>query len=463
MGQSNTAEIQPKVSTEGKLDLEKELRFIMWLARDVLGYTDLGRMHIDWFRYYLTNRKLIFLAPRNHFKTTTCSIVYVIYRIIRNPSIRILILNEILDNAKDWLREIKAHMETNEEFIRHFGNMASTAVKWTEKSIQIKCGRITKDATISVQSTEGAINSKHCDLIINDDLISDKNSITVMQRNKIKRWFFQTVIPILDPGGQMIVTGTRWHSNDLYSDMLDQKRFRSWKQIVLVAEWTDKEGNHHILFPERFDKQALEEMKLEMGTAFYNAQMLNDPTTLEAHGFNFEWLQYYETPPAKMDIFQGTDLAISQQERRAKFAIVTIGIPKEGDIYILDIHCEQLGFPAQCKMMKSKWKTWHPIRIGVENNSYQDALPQWLMADPEAKTMPLCPTPTSANKLTKLASLSSPFEAGVIKILEGMHDFEDEYLAFPRSGTFDILDALYSAIEVSRENEVEPSISELEF
>ena len=453
---------------EGSLDLEEELRFIMWLARDVCGYTELGRIHIDWFRELLTQSKLLLLAPRNHFKTTVATIVYTLYRIIRNNSVRVMILNEIQGNAKDMLAEIKEHMSSNEKFIAEFGNLSENARKWTTTAIQIKSGRMTKDPTISVVGTLGAINSKHCDLIICDDLISDNNSDTIAARNKIKKWFKQTVIPILNPGGQMIVTGTRWHSNDLYSDILNPKKFKTWKKVVLQAEWENDRGGWDILFPERFcrgwarnNKISLTELKDDMEFGFYNAQYLNDPTVLEALGFEFGWLKYYETPPAVMDIYMGTDLAISQEERSAKFAIVIIGIPVEGDIYVLDLHCEQLKFPAQCRLVKQMALKWHPIRIGIENNAYQDALPQWLLADPEAKTLPIHGTPTSANKILKLSSLSSPFEAGIIKIREDMHDFEDDYLGFPRGGTFDILDALYSAIEVSRENEVEPNISEV--
>ncbi len=462
-----TAVAEPKTDpVDGTLSLDGELEFIMHLGRDVLGYTELDTLHIDWFRDALTSRKLLYIAPRDHFKTTVFTMVYVIYRIVRNPSIRILLLNEILGNAKDFLREITGHFERNTRFREQFGALDRNAPKWTEVAIQIESSRLTKDPTISVAGTLGAINSKHVDLIIGDDVISGKNTETAHQRNKTNKWLFQTVFPILDPRcGQMILAGTRWHIADMYNEFLNTKRtkrFANWKKVVLKAEWKDQDGKHHILFPERFSKETLEEKKLEMGSAFYNAQYLNDPTELHGEGFQQGWLKFYETPPATMSIFQGADLAISKKEKSAKFAHVTIGIPPEGDIYILKIIYEKLTFPQQCRTMKSSAIKYNPIGVGIENEAYQDALPQWLRADPESKKYPWYGVKHSSEKKMRLTSLSALFEAGVIYIREEMYDFIDEYLAFPSGSTFDILDGLFFAIEVSKGRLVEPGIIEVE-
>jgi len=439
---------------------QSRLELITHLGVDVLNYRELSTLHVGWFRIAMESLRLLFLAPRSHFKSTCLSIIYPIFRIVEDPSVRILIINEVLENAKGFLREIKAHL-MGEAFIEEFGNLCKLASRWSDTAITVPSARVSKDPTIGVAGSLGTIVSRHCNLIIVDDPISIRNSQTLSQRKKISRWFRETLLPILEPGGQIIVTGTRWHHDDLYGEILAPKKFIDWTKIVLQAEWRDKHGNQKILFPERFNNKELKRLKREMGSAYYNSQYRNDPSLLEGQKFKFDWLKFYETEPKTLRIFQGVDLAISKKDASAKFALVTIGIPPEGDIYLLDYVCDHLDFPEQCKMVKSQFRLHRPVFAGIENTAYQDALPQWLRADPEAKSVSFKGVPATGDKIQRIMSLAPLFEAGVIRIRNSMNDFVDEYVSFPTSGTFDILDALYMAVKCSKEQEVEPVISEI--
>lgn len=442
-------------------ELRQELNDIVHLAVDVLGYKQLTELHVWWFLELLTNDKLLFLAPRSHFKSTCITVVYAIHRILKDPSVRILIINEILDNAKGFLREIKAHLQSQrfqDEYGSHFSQGAS---KWSETAITVPSDRLSKDPTVGVAGTLGTIVSRHCDLLLIDDPISIRNSQTMAQRSKIERWFLETLTPILEPDGQEIVTGTRWHFDDLYGNILKPEKFTKWRKIELKAEWTDDDGVHHVLFPKRFSAEKLADLRADMGEAYYNSQYLNDPTKLQGQRFKFDWLVFYETPPATMRIFQGTDLAISKRDGAAFFALVTIGVPMEGDVYLLDYRYEHLDFPQQCEAIKSGFRVHRPDMVGIESVAYQEALPQWLRIDPEARRVPIVSLPSRGDKVARITALAPLFEQGVIRIRKDQHEFIDEFLAFPSGGTWDLLDALNMAIEVSREQELEPDIIEI--
>lgn len=445
--------------------LREELAFIIHLAVDVLGYRELQAFHIGWFRELLTNPQLLFLAPRSHFKSTCITVVYAIYRIVRNPAVRILIVNEILDNAKGFLREIKSHLQS-QKFRDEFGDMCQNSSKWSEAAITIQSERLSKDPTVAVAGSLGSIVSRHCDLIIVDDPISFKNSQTTLQRQRVSRWFAETLFPILEPDGQMIVTGTRWHFDDLYGEILDPKRYRNWRKIVLKAEWDEMnpetgEIEHHILFPQRFNQKTLRELRENMTEPFYASQYLNDPSRLQGQKFKYDWLAFYDSPPKELRIFQGTDLAISKNDAAAFFACATIGVSPGGDIYLLDYVRERLDFPQQCQMMKAQWRLHKPIMCGIERVGYQGALLQWLANDAEARSMPFVPIATTSDKIAKLTSMSPLFANGVIHVREDQYTFIDEYLAFPRSGTWDLLEAVYFAIDTSRSQETDPIIEEI--
>ena len=428
------------------------------LARDVLGYDLLTSLHMGWFYELVANKNLLFLAPRDHFKTTCITEVYPVFRIINNRAIRILLVNEILQNGKDFLREIKENLQS-ESFKNVFGDLTRGNMKWSETSIHLKSDRVNKDPTISVAGTMGTINSKHVDLIIVDDPVSIKNSATLAQRKKLMRWFRETLFPILAPNGQMIVTGTRWHFDDMYGEMLKRGNFNNWRKIVLTA--IDKEGK--VLFPERFTLEKFAELKENMTTPFFNSQYMNDPSGMEGNSLKWEWIKWYTTCPAidQMKIYQGVDLAISKKEGAAYFAHVTIGVPAEGDIYVLDIHRERLDFPSQCKIIKAKARLYNPIVCAIENNSYQEAMPQWLRSDPEAKRLPIKGVPSCNDKIAEISSMGILFSNGVIRIKDEHESLVDEYLTFPNGSTFDVLDALKRAVDASHEHAVEPRIVEV--
>jgi len=418
---------------------------LFYLGRDILGYDQLTRLHLEWFDIISRYKKLLFLAPRDHLKTTCFSKTYPIYKLLKNRDLRILLINEILGNAKKFLREIKAHFQQNEKFINCFGHLDALADKWNEEEILIPRNRISGEPSISVAGVEQAIISTHRDLIMIDDPVSDKNCQTATQREKVKRWLQKTVIPILAPNGQIVVVGNRWHIRDLYSDILEDRDFKGWKKVVLSAE--DREGN--ILFPERFPRQRLDDKKFDMGTANYATQYLNDPSATIGLVFAKEWLKYFPSAPENMSNYQGVDLAISRKEQGHYFVVATIGLDKEGNVWILDIYRDRISFPSQVKAIKRENAYHKPYLIAIESNAYQEALPETLRTDPESKRLPFRSVTAQGDKVRRISSLSPLFENGTIRLVKGEwnHEFEQEYLQFPKGSSDDILDALHIAVE----------------
>ncbi len=211
---------------------EELLKDLFIFSKEILGYNMLGSIHLQWFEALLNNNFLLLLSPRSHLKSTAVTVAFALWRLTQNPNLRILILNEILGNAQNFLREIKQHITSNQKFKERFGSWDMAASRWTETSIIIPRNKIIKEPSISVCGVLGTVLSLHCDLVILDDPISDKNSFTQPQRSKVSNWFRNVVLPMLEPSGQMVMVGTRWHFQDLYSEILNDPGFVYWKKIV---------------------------------------------------------------------------------------------------------------------------------------------------------------------------------------------------------------------------------------
>jgi hypothetical protein len=105
--------------------------------------------------------------------------------------------------------------------VRHFGTFKSN--HWTEGAITIRQRRkVLKEASITASGVGANKTGQHYDLIIMDDLNSDKNSSTPEQRQKVVR-HYQMNVSILEPEGTMVVIGTRYAADDCIGHIMEKE------------------------------------------------------------------------------------------------------------------------------------------------------------------------------------------------------------------------------------------------
>jgi hypothetical protein len=145
-------------------------------------------------------------------------VAYPMWRLIKNPDLRILIDSEIYKNSTKFLREIKAHME-HPFFEACFGKH-KTDWNWNEGEITVATRKVIKKEPSITCSGVGAIKvGMHYDLILMDDMNSQKNSDTPEKRLKVIE-HYQYATSLLEPEGQLNVIGTRYAADDLIGHIL---------------------------------------------------------------------------------------------------------------------------------------------------------------------------------------------------------------------------------------------------
>lgn len=191
-------------------------------AKILLGYKD-----INWRTHGAvisaleadTIRKLI-VMPRGTFKSSLVSVAYPIWLLLKEPNLRILIDSELYTNSKNFLREIKGHLE-NEKLIRLFGKFRSTT--WNEGEVIIaQRNRNKKEASITCTGIGAEKTGQHYDVIIMDDMNSPSNSNTPEGCQKvIDHYKYNNAL--LDPGGTLCLVGTRYAMGDNIQFCLDNE------------------------------------------------------------------------------------------------------------------------------------------------------------------------------------------------------------------------------------------------
>ena len=405
----------------------------------ILGYT-VAPHHTSIFRHQILNDITLNLAPRGFGKSTIGDISYCIWRICQDRDIRILIVSNTQRQAEAFIREIKTQFETNEKLNSFYGGFLDTK-KWTESELTV-AGRksVKKEATLTALGASGAVISKHFDIIIADDIIDFENARTQLQRQKLKDWYYSSLLPTLEPGGELHILGTRYHPLDMYQDLMDTKEYSIQIQCAI-----QKDGLS--LWEEKFSIEELLRKKGEAGSIIFNMQYQNDiELAKQGHIFRYEWLQWYDEIPRDLKIYQGVDLAISDKETADYFVICTIGLAADNNIYILDMSRARLSFKAQIELIKKKAEEWQPIRIGIETNQYQKALAQELIRTTQA---PIKELMTEKDKVSRAQRRSAEFENGRVFLRKDMHLFIDELVLFPDAVHDDMVDAYDFARTVS--------------
>ena len=161
------------------------------------------------------NESKLFLCGETYLPTHNSScftVVYPLWVIGNNPNIRILIVSNSASQAQAFLREIKDKITKNSMYKEMFGDLFpedsnEPGEKWTNQEIIVRRKATHKDPTVSAMGAGGAILSKRADIIICDDILNLENTRNAAQRENIKQWYNEVLMPVLEPNGILINVG----------------------------------------------------------------------------------------------------------------------------------------------------------------------------------------------------------------------------------------------------------------
>lgn len=211
------------------------------------------------------HQMLLLNVPPGFGKSMTITVNYVMWRVCRDPNIRVLIISASEKMAKKFLYAIKQRMVNPaysllQQKFGPEGGFRGTAESWTATEIYLgQKDDGEKDPTIQALGMGGQIYGARADLIIVDDAVLLKNA--QHYEDQID-WLTQDVITRLpegDPNAKLIVVGTRVASVDLYSRLRDEFRDEDDEPVFTyfaqpaVLEYAESPDDWVSLWPETHD------------------------------------------------------------------------------------------------------------------------------------------------------------------------------------------------------------------
>ena len=173
---------------------------------------------------------IVINTPPNHAKSTTITVAYSVWRILRDPNVKILLVSKRQGFAANFLYAIKSILTSAryrplqtrwapaEGFEKASAEWSATQIRLVDDETDFE-----KDPTVQVLGIGGQIYGSRADLIIVDDAVVLEN---VAQWESQLRWIRQEVDSRLySESSKLLVVGTRVAPVDLYSALLDPNNY----------------------------------------------------------------------------------------------------------------------------------------------------------------------------------------------------------------------------------------------
>lgn len=218
--------------------------------------------------------------PPDHAKSTVWNVQYTLWRICKDPNIRIITVSKTQSMAKKFLSAVKFYLQNpalfpalHAAFAPEGGWMSTDkadGLAWRENLIYVQ-GRTMaeKDPTVEALGIGGQIYGSRADLIILDD-VTDIH--TASQYEAQANWIGQEVFNRLDPEiGQLMILGTRVGAMDLYRWLRDEAKdeagdpfYTYFAQPAILENETEPSSEWIVLWPERMHVKAIAARKAAM-------------------------------------------------------------------------------------------------------------------------------------------------------------------------------------------------------
>jgi predicted phage terminase large subunit-like protein len=384
-------------------------------------------------------KRLLVMMPPRHGKTAMVTLRYPVWRMEREPGLRVIVAayNQTLAN----------------KFSRTSRKLAAARVGLDAARRSVEEWMTANGCWYRAVGVGGGVTGTGADLIVIDDPIKSREEAqSPSYRERVWDWYTQDLYSRLEPGGAVILIQTRWHEDDLAGRILADAGQGEWQIVKLpaLAEENDPLGRNpgEALNPARYPVDELLKTRAVMGSWAFAALYQQAPMPAEGGLFQRQWFSHFlEAIPAAVDgRVRYWDKAASDGS-----GDYTVGVrmARQGGLFIIEdvirgqwssgerdaiiLQTAQLDPPGT-----AIWGEQEPGSSGVDSARAFVRLLAGYPARADRVTGP---------KTTRADSLAAQAEAGNVVLLRALWNssFLDELCAFPNGAHDDQVDGASGA------------------
>ena len=438
MASSHSLHIPLTLEEENSLDdggWVPESDEFLWLLEHPFEFIDvffkhrlkkLEPFHKDLVEVSLTERRGLELFPATHGKTTLISMACPIFATCRDPNARISITAKNAAEAGNIAQSIRRELEQNTDLIRAYGPFKprDDSKPWRNDFFQVdrRTSRAKEHTMAFFGSRSWTALGYRTDWSICDDVVTDKNSATEDQREKLKEWFSEVILTMPEEDNDRItVCGTRFHPDDLYGDLVEMSENEDFADEAFRIDHKDaivSEADEETLWPERWPWKRLMAQKRLQGTLAFNKRYRNMPVDPERQVFKEEffvggWLgREKHNPildpeytiggaPRDWPHYGGHDIG-SLVGWSVSIALAHGKCDKhESCIWVQDLNRDQMSFPTQAHSICDIYTEYDMLELRSEANGIQEGIGDMAMQEAERRGLAINVSPHVSSKENK--------------------------------------------------------------
>lgn len=485
-----------------KTELENDL---FAFAKYINPHYIYGDIHEEVFRWMQSDnaKNQLLLIPRGHLKSH-CLAVWCVWWITKHPWTSVVYVSATDKLAMLQLFAMKQMFESERyrllwpEMIAERENDRSI---WNKTEIRVDHPeakkRMSRDYTIHATSIGGNNTGLHCDVLLFDDIVIDKNAYTELGRTEVAKGA-GSFIAIKNAEAIVKAVGTLYHPADIYHQWMvgEEEIFDSetgdlvgmeniWEiKSHIVEDSINRSGTGNFLWPrqmhpesgnwEGYDIPTLARKRAEyFSTGLYPeyySQYYNDTNSETSHRVDKNNFQYYDMRNMKvydgkvsykekeLRVFAGMDVAWTQKRGSDYTAIAVIGVDNEGYTYILDlVRFQTSQFDEYYEEVIALHRKWGFKMIQVETNAGGKFVEQELknrirMNGDSLAVKGKHATRNEGTKQERHAAMLEPRYANqsVLHFKGGLISVYEEEVILERPPHDDMVDAVCTAIDISK-------------
>ena len=356
------------------LDMDREMskKSFRYFFVDMLGF-DFSTHHEAWGKGLDENRYYCVKASRDHGKSVFF-MSYALWIAAFNPGTSIMVFSHSLEQTLEHMRFIRMQIEET-PVLQHLKPEGGRP--WNKSYFDF-----TNGSRMMAKSGGGATRGFHPDVVVCDDILWG-TSASELQR--AADWFYAVLLPVLHHTSRLMMVGTPFSYNDLYSELETKDTFQ-------VETYPAIQPNGDPLWPNRWPLEALKVREDSMPAIQFAREYLCEPihdlssmfpndilekarddTLILLDKAEMEYDEDGEIAGVFGQHFIGWDPAIASDKKADYTAMLTIrALPDSDEKQIVNVlNQKNLNSTAQKRHIILLNNRFKPEIIELEGNNFQ--------------------------------------------------------------------------------------------
>lgn len=407
------------------------------------------------------NKRLVINIPPRCLKSVTVAVAYVAYILGHNPEAKIIVASYGLDLARKHSDDCRRVMSS-----RWYQQMFP-ATRLARKGNTSEEIRTTRGGSRKAVSIGSSVTGHGADYIIIDDLLKAGDANSEAELLRAQEFIEGSLLSRFNnqAEGRVVMIAQRLHELDPPGYLLDKGTYRHLNLPAIAEEnqivrTGNGEGQIHrrqpgdLLFPERLDRETLDRMRREMGSAVFNCQYQQNPIAPDGSPLRWEWFGTYDEARPRNEyqlIVQSWDTGMSAAPT-SDFSVCTTWGFRDTVWYLLDVWRGRLDYPELKQKVLGLGEQWEADKVLIEDAATGKPLIQECFDTDRTRFRSI---PPEKNKEIRFAAACAPVEEGKVFLpseAPWLPTFKRELLGFPRSRHDDQVDSFSQFLNWTKHN-----------